>query len=138
MIRSAIVVILLAAGSFVSAASPQCSDKDAIDQARKLLVFHFGDDERIEIDSSVEELVPIPNPANENERFKVLEVWGFIYRGQYRMRLTYYPMDDACVLMGQEILEYASMSGETGDAGPDPMPPETGVVRELTLGDRAC
>ena len=134
MIRVLTMIILLVVSSLVSAAMPQCSDDEAIDQARKLLVFHFGDDERIEIDSTVEELAPIANPANENEKFKVLEVWGFIYRGQYRMRLTYYPMDGACVLMGQEIMGYASMS----NSGPDPMPPESGVVRELTLGDRAC
>ena len=56
------------------------------------------------------------------------------------MRLTYYPMDAGCVLMGQEIMEYASMSGDPGhdDPGPQPVPPESGVVRELSLGDRAC
>lgn len=118
MIRSAVAIaIWLAASGLASASSPQCSDADAIDQARKLLVFHFGEDERIEIDSSVEELMPIANPANEAEQFKVLEVWGFIYRGQYRMRLTYYPMDGACVLMGQEILEYASLSAEASGNG---------------------
>ncbi len=140
MIRNLTMIILLVASSLVGAATPQCSDDDAIDQARKLLVFHFGDDERIEIDSTVKELMSVANPANENEQFKVLEVWGFIYRGQYRMRLTYYPVDGACVLMGQEIMEYASMSGEMSDenSGPDPMLPESGVVRELTLGDRAC
>jgi hypothetical protein len=139
MIRVLTMIVLLLATSLVSAAVPQCSDADVIEQARKLLVFHFGDDERIEVDSTVEELMPIANPANKNEKFKVLQVWGFIYRGQYRVRLTYYPMDGACVLMGQEIMEYASMSGAMSDnSGPDPMPPASGVIRELTLGDRAC
>lgn len=140
MIRSLTMIVLLVASSLVSAVTPQCSDADAIEQARKLLAFHFGHDERIEIDSNVEELLPIANPANKNEAFIVLELWGFIYRGQYRIRLTYYPMDGACVLMGQEIMEYASLTEGMGDdnAGPDPMPPASGIIRELTLGDRAC
>lgn len=140
MIRSLAMIVLLMASSLVSGAMPQCSEADAIEQARKLLAFHFGDDERIEIDSTVEELLPTVNPANENEELKVLELWGFIYRGQYRVRLSYYQMDGACVLMGQEIMEYASPSGGMSDdsSGPDPMPPSSGIIRELTLGDRTC
>jgi len=38
----------------------------------------------------------------------VLEVWGHIYKGQYRMRLIYARSPKDCVLVGQEILEYAS------------------------------
>jgi hypothetical protein len=38
-------------------------------------------------------------------RFDVLEVWGYIYKAQYRMRFLYAQIPDACVLMGQEILE---------------------------------
>jgi hypothetical protein len=39
----------------------------------------------------------------------VLEVWGHIYKGRYRMRLIYHPLAGECVLMGQEILEYADL-----------------------------
>jgi len=39
----------------------------------------------------------------------VLEVWGSIYKGNYRMRLIYHVAGKDCTLMGQEILEYASL-----------------------------
>ena len=88
--------------------SPACA-ADAIAQARKLLAFHFGEDSRISIDDTAKPLPSIANPANKRQRFDVLEVWGFIYKGQYRMRFEYFRMQhDGCLLMGQEILEYAS------------------------------
>lgn len=137
MIRNAtLLFVFLAASGLSGATAPDCPADDAIDQARQLLAFHFGDDERIEIDPGFEQLAPIANPANPDEQLSVLELWGFVYRGQYRMRLTYHPMDDGCVLMGQEIIEYASFGDQA--YGLDPTPPQSGVVRELTLGDRAC
>jgi hypothetical protein len=81
----------------------------ASEQAQKLLVFHFGPDGRIEIDKSVKVLAPIRNPANRAQRLDVLEVWGHIYKGQYRMRFIYAQSPKECVLMGQEVLEYASL-----------------------------
>jgi len=81
----------------------------ATEQARKLLVFHFGPDGRIEIDKSAKTLAPIRNPANAAQRLDVLEVWGHIYKGQYRMRFIYAQSPKDCVLMGQEVLEYASL-----------------------------
>ena len=81
----------------------------AIEQAQKLLTFHFGPDGRIEIDKSVKVLASIRNPANRAQRFDVLEVWGHIYKGDYRMRLIYARLPNECVLMGQEVLEYASL-----------------------------
>ena len=38
-------------------------------------------------------------------RFDVLEVWGFIYKAEYRMHFLYAQIPGDCVLMGQEILE---------------------------------
>ena len=89
--------------------SDQCKN-NALIQAEKLLTFHFGDeDDRMALDT-VTLLPSITNPANNEQRFDVLEIWGYIYKGQYRMRLIYYPMEDGhCVLMGQELLEYASL-----------------------------
>src|SRR5690349_6914915 len=81
----------------------------AREQAQKLLAFHAGGDDRIEIDTSVRTLLPMRNPANRLQRFDVLEVWGRIYKGQYRLRLIYARMPNECVLMGQEVLEYASL-----------------------------
>ncbi|MGJ7526669.1 hypothetical protein [Variovorax sp. GB1P17] len=106
--RIAACFVLCAAGGIASAAPPQCAS-EAVVQAKKLLTFHFGPDDRIEIDSEVRELAPIRNPADKKQQFKVLEVWGTIYKGNYRMRLIYFPMDKSCVLMGQEILELARL-----------------------------
>jgi hypothetical protein len=81
----------------------------AASQAQRLLSFHLGPDERIEIDQDVKVLAPIRNPANRKQQFDVLEVWGNVYKGQYRMHFIYAQMQGDCVLMGQEILEHASL-----------------------------
>jgi hypothetical protein len=100
---------LLATALPSQAAPPPPCAAEAVTQARKLLAFHFGEDERIEVETTATALPPLRNPANTQQRFQVLEVWGHIYKGRYRMRLLYYPMDSGCVLMGQEILEHASL-----------------------------
>ncbi len=82
---------------------------EAKTQAKKLLAFHFGSEERIELEDSVKTLPAIRNPAKPKQSFDVLEVWGHIYKGQYRMRLIYARLPGECVLMGQEILEHAAL-----------------------------
>ena len=81
----------------------------ALQQGRKLLTFHAGPDDRIAIDNAVKALPPMRNPANGAQRFDVLEVWGRIYKGEYRMHFIYAQVGKDCVLMGQEILEFASL-----------------------------
>lgn len=103
-----IACTLLGIASIASAKSPECT-ASAIEQARKLLNFHADGDDRIEIDKAVKELPSLKNPANEQQRFQVLEVWGYIYKARYRMRLIYAPMGGSCTLMGQEVLEYAKL-----------------------------
>jgi hypothetical protein len=49
------------------------------------------------------------NPANRKQLLDVLQVWGYIYKGQYRMRFIYARLPGECLLMGQEILEYADL-----------------------------
>lgn len=86
---------------------PRCAS-EALEQAPRLLAFHFGeDDDRIAIEPEVTELPALANPADEEQQLEVLEVWGHIYKGKYRMRFIYHEAADECVLMGQEILEYA-------------------------------
>jgi hypothetical protein len=117
IIRAALVIGVTAAiGVLAGAGSPPASAQTmhrcapaAREQAQKLLAFHVGGDERIEIDMSVRTLAPIRNPANRLQRFDVLEVWGRIYKGQYRLRLLYARIPKECVLMGQEVLEYADL-----------------------------
>lgn len=91
-----------------SAAGPQCADA-ALVQASKLLAFHTHDDDRAQVDPNVKPLPPVTNPANKAQKFLVLEAQGHVYKGEYRMRLIYYPLGKDCVLMGQEIIELASL-----------------------------
>jgi hypothetical protein len=110
-IALALSLVAVSEAQSPAAAPPQphrCSTA-AIEQAQKLLTFHFGPDGRIEIDKSVKVLASIRNPANRAQRFDVLEVWGHIYKGDYRIRLIYARLPNECVLMGQEVLEYASL-----------------------------
>lgn len=92
----------------ITFADSQCS-VNAVSQAKKLLSFHSDGDDRIEIMPEVKELPSITNPADKKQKFQVLEVWGYIYKGSYRMRLIYYPLDNDCILMGQEVLEIAKL-----------------------------
>jgi hypothetical protein len=103
-----VILGLMTTSTAIIASEPMCS-KDAIIQAKKLLTFHFGEDDRIEIDSIARELPSVRNPANKKQKFQVLEVGGQIYRGQYRMRFLYYHLESSCLLMGQEILELADI-----------------------------
>jgi hypothetical protein len=92
-----------------SAQAPHRCAAPATEQARKLLAFHLGSDNRIEIDPAVKRLPAIRNPANRRQLFDVLEVWGTVYKAQYRMRLIYARLPGECVLMGQEVLENSNL-----------------------------
>ncbi len=98
----------LLTGNIAQAKTIQCSSQ-GIAQAQKLLNFHVGGDTRISIDKKVRELPPLKNPANQRQKFQVLEVWGYIYKAKYRMRFIYYNAPNiSCLLMGQEVLENSS------------------------------
>ena len=107
---AAVIGILASAGTSPAGAQTmhRCAPA-AREQAQKLLAFHVGGDDRIEIDKAVKTLLSMRNPANRLQRFDVLEVWGRIYKGQYRLRLVYARIPKECVLMGQEVLEYADL-----------------------------
>ena len=82
---------------------------DAIKRGKALLTLHFndgqpGDGPLVSIDDAVKALPPV-KALKGTGRFDVLEVWGYIYKAQYRMRFLYAQIPDACVLMGHEILE---------------------------------
>jgi len=108
IIQALAACTLLSIANIALAKSPDCA-APAIAQARKLLSFHSDGDDRIEIDKAVKELPSLKNPADAQQRFQVLEVWGYIYKARYRMRLIYAPMGGSCTLMGQEVLEYAKL-----------------------------
>ena len=99
---------MLAPQVSVAAPNESCAS-DAVAHAKPLLAFHFGDDDRIEIEKEAKELPPIRNPRNTKQKLKVYEVWGYIYKGEYRMRFLYfYSPTVGCLLMGQEVLAYSS------------------------------
>jgi hypothetical protein len=108
-LKTAACAAVLLLGSFAHAAPPHRCAGAAIEQAAKLLAFHYGPDDRIEVDRSAKELTPLRNPANRKQLFDVLQVWGHIYKGQYRMRFVYARVPGECLLMGQEVLEYADL-----------------------------
>lgn len=109
MIRQTILLILLAVPCLANATdTPSCTG-DAISRAKPLLTLHFGEDDRISIADKAKELPSIRIPSDPKQRFKVYEVWGFIYKGKYRMRFIYYASAaSGCTLMGQEISEHSS------------------------------
>jgi hypothetical protein len=110
MIRQVTLLILLTGPcAGYAAETPSCAN-DAISRAKPLLTLHFGEGDLVSIENKAKELPSIRNPADPKQRFKVYEVWGFIYKGEYRMRFIYSASAvTGCVLMGQEILEYARL-----------------------------
>ena len=59
------------------------------------------------IDDKVKVLPPI-KALKGTGKLDVLEVWGYIYKGEYRMRFIYVQgakPGEPCALMGQEIIE---------------------------------
>jgi hypothetical protein len=111
MIRKAILLFLLPSLALGDAAAATSCANDALSRAEPLLKLHyFSEDDRITIEDTAEELPSIANPADPKQRLKVYEVWGYIYKGQYRMRFIYHVLEGSgCTLMGQEILEYARL-----------------------------
>ncbi|MGZ4977880.1 MAG: hypothetical protein ACXV8O_12040 [Methylobacter sp.] len=108
MIKHVILILFLVTSGFASAEPVHHCSTEAIAQAKKLLDFHFGLDNRTEIDKHVTVLKPIKNPAGKG-KFDVLEIYGHIYKGTYRMHFIYAQTDNQCLLVGQEILEITNL-----------------------------
>jgi hypothetical protein len=107
MARFSVLLVLLGSGFLCRAADPPCA-AGAIGRAKQLLAFHAGPDARITVENEVKQLPSMRNPEDPNQEFEVLEVWGYIYKARYRMRLIYFnSRSTACLLMGEEILEFA-------------------------------
>src|SRR5262245_48900067 len=106
-VRIFALLAIMGSCSFCRAADSACAS-GAVDRAKQLLTFHAGADDRMTSDKVVKQLPSMRNPENPNQRFEVLEVWGYIYKGKYRMRFIYYNSPATrCLLMGEEILEFA-------------------------------
>jgi hypothetical protein len=95
----------LAVATATQADVHSCS-ADAIAKAEQLLRFHAGAEagQPIDVEQKVKAL-PSIKALKGDGRFDVLEVFGHIYKANYRMRLIYARITGRCLLMGQEILE---------------------------------
>jgi hypothetical protein len=103
-----LVLMLLACSATAAGAAHPCAE-DAIAKATPLLQLHYGfapdeNAENLAIDRDVKVLAPV-KALKGNGKLDVLEVWGHIYKADYRMRFIYAQIKDSCALMGQEILE---------------------------------
>jgi hypothetical protein len=99
----AVAALITAAASAPANAHP-CG-ADAQTRAVPLLQLHLEDPQvEVGIGDEVSELAPI-KALKGSGRFDVLEVWGYIYKAEYRMRFIYAQIPDTCLLMGQEIIE---------------------------------
>ena len=87
-------------------AEPHACAADAIAKADQLLRFHgeVQSGQPASVDQNVKVLPPV-KALKGNGHFDVLELWGHIYKADYRMRLIYAQIKGSCALMGQEILE---------------------------------
>jgi hypothetical protein len=102
----ATIALILHVGAADAASEHPCA-KEARGKAEALLKYHFGEGWqklRIGIDDDVTGVGSV-KALKGRGRFDVLQVWGHVYKGDYRIRLIYASINRECVLMGQEILE---------------------------------
>jgi hypothetical protein len=101
-----IALLLFVATTAAASAEPHACAAAAIAKADQLLRFHgeVQAGQPAAVDQNVKVLPPV-KALKGNGRFDVLEVWGHIYKADYRMRLIYAQIKGSCALMGQEILE---------------------------------
>lgn len=96
--------VLTVATAAAPAAAHEC-DGDAQARAVPLLQLQFEDPNAdVGVSDEVTELTPL-KALKGRGKFDVLEVWGYIYKAEYRMRFIYAQIPGSCVLMGQEIIE---------------------------------
>jgi hypothetical protein len=103
-----LATILLFLSTSAAAQTHPCA-QDAIAKARPLLELHHGTklEELGTIDDKVK-VLPAIKALKGKGKLDVLEVWGYIYKAEYRMRFIYIQgtkPGEPCALMGQEILE---------------------------------
>ena len=99
-----LALALLVCSTGLAQAAPKCAP-EAKERAKALLAFHYDQKpDSFAIDDTVKELPPV-KALKGNGKLDALEVWGHIYKADYRMRFIYAQIKDSCTLMGEEILE---------------------------------
>jgi hypothetical protein len=99
---------ILLAAALATTPPPPCAS-DARTQALKMLRFYTDDDDRAAIDPDSVRKIGTVSSLTDNRRYDVLQVYGEVYKGHYRMRLIYAHVQGECVLMGEEIFELANL-----------------------------
>jgi len=113
------IIVVLAGLSFLLYGDLANSDPshvcaaNAVARAKELLAFYRHPDDtgfagQWSVDDSATKIGTVA-AIHGKRRYDVLQVWGNVYKGRYRMRLTYALVGPECVLMGEEILEDASL-----------------------------
>lgn len=98
--------LAVSAGSAWAAPHP-CAE-EAKEKAAALLKLHM---DGTDMDGTIADTVTLRAPVKAlagNGKFDVLELTGYVYKAEYRIRMIYAVFDDqSCALMGQEIFEVA-------------------------------
>ena len=83
--------------------TPRCADEARRVglQALKLLV---DNDERAVLEDEVRVLPPV-KALRGSRKLDVLEMTGDVYKAQYRVRVSFAPDQDLCVVMGFEVID---------------------------------
>ena len=108
-IRPLLIVFALSLPVF-STATAQAADgcvADAVQKAKQLLLLQSDNDDRTEIDAPTFKKTGTIKALRGKGKFDVIEGLGYVYKGEYRLRLYYAEIGGDCVLMGQEVVEYA-------------------------------
>ncbi|MFC7067043.1 hypothetical protein [Brucella rhizosphaerae] len=108
-IRPLLIVFALSLPVF-STATAQAADScvaDAVQKAKQLLLLQSDNDDRTEIDAPTFKKTGTIKALRGKGKFDVIEGLGYVYKGEYRLRLYYAEIGGDCVLMGQEVVEYA-------------------------------
>ena len=84
------LLLFVVTAAAAAQAEPHACAADAIAKADQLLRFHgeVQSGQPAAVDQNVKVLPPV-KALKGNGRFDVLEVWGHIYKADYRMRLIY-------------------------------------------------
>ena len=112
--RALVVLFFFTATVFGAPAGASSSHRcaaDAVTQSKRFLTFYLhldeaGAAESWSVDDSASQIGSV-QAIRGTQRYHVLEVWGRVYKGHYRMRFLYALTDGACTLMGEEIMEDA-------------------------------
>lgn len=88
------------------ASAPHHCAEDAKVVAMQVLKLHTQADDRAVLEDKVTTMAPI-RALKGRGKLDVLEVWGNVYKADYRIRVLYAQIKDSCASLGFEIIEAA-------------------------------